>query len=297
MDIALIILLVLIALVVLAMAVRIVPEYRRLVVFRMGRCVGAKGPGIIFLIPFLDRAVVVDLREVFFDVPPQTCITADNASVSIDFLVYDKVIDPVRSVLEVENFTGAARGLAITTLRAVVGAMDLDDVLSKRDEINKVLHEKLDDVTDRWGIRVMAVEIREVVPPRAIEEAMTRQMAAERGRRATVVEASGHREAAITVAEGEKQASILRAEGERQATILQSQGDREAAIQRAEGFALALNEIYKVAQGVDSKTLTLQYLEALKSLGEGESTKFIIPTELMNLAQPLSALAKQAHHE
>ncbi|HET59507.1 MAG TPA: SPFH/Band 7/PHB domain protein [Chloroflexi bacterium] len=297
MDIALIVLLVLIALVLLTMAVRIVPEYRRMVVFRMGRCVGAKGPGIIFLIPFLDRAVVVDLREVFFDVPPQTCITADNASVSIDFLVYDKVIDPVRSVLEVENFTGAARGLAITTLRAVVGAMDLDDVLSKRDEINKVLHEKLDDVTDRWGIRVMAVEIREVVPPRAIEEAMTRQMAAERGRRAMVVEASGQREAAIAVAEGEKQASILRAEGERQATILQSQGDREASIQRAEGFALALNEIYKVAQGVDSKTLTLQYLEALKALGEGESTKFIIPTELMNLAQPLSALAKQAHQE
>ena len=297
MDIALIVLLLLIALVVLAMAVRIVPEYRRLVVFRMGRCVGAKGPGIIFLIPFLDRAVVVDLREVFFDVPPQTCITADNASVSIDFLAYDKVIDPVRSVLEVENFTGAARGLAITTLRAVVGAMDLDDVLSKRDEINKVLHEKLDDVTDRWGIRVMAVEIREVVPPRAIEEAMTRQMAAERGRRAMVVEASGQREAAIAVAEGEKQASILRAEGERQATILQSQGDREASIQRAEGFALALNEIYKVAQGVDSKTLTLQYLEALKALGEGEATKFIIPTELMNLAQPLSALAKNAHQE
>jgi regulator of protease activity HflC (stomatin/prohibitin superfamily) len=297
MDIALIFLLLVIAAVLLAMAVRVVPEYRRMVVFRMGRCVGAKGPGIIFLIPFLDRAVMVDLREVFFDVPPQTCITADNASVSIDFLVYDKVIDPVRSVLEVENFTGAARGLAITTLRAVVGAMDLDDVLSKRDEINKVLHEKLDDVTDRWGIRVMAVEIREVVPPRAIEEAMTRQMAAERGRRAMVVEASGQREAAIAVAEGEKQASILRAEGERQATILQSQGDREAAIQRAEGFALALNEIYKVAQGVDSKTLTLQYLEALKSLGEGESTKFIIPTELMNLAQPLSALAKQAHQE
>jgi len=170
-------------------------------------------------------------------------------------------------------------------------------VLSKRDEINKVLHEKLDDVTDRWGIRVMAVEIREVVPPRAIEEAMTRQMAAERGRRAMVAEASGQREAAIAVAEGEKQASILRAEGERQATILQSQGDREASIQRAEGFALALNEIYKVAQGVDSKTLTLQYLEALKALGEGEATKFIIPTELMNLAQPLSALAKNAHQE
>jgi len=193
-----------IALVVLAMSVRIVPEYRRLVVFRLGRCVGARGPGIIFLIPFLDRGVSVDLREVYFDVPPQTCITADNASVSIDFLVYDKVIDPERSVLEVENFTGAARGLAITTLRAVVGAMALDDVLSKRDEINRILHEKLDDVTDRWGIRVMAVEIREVVPPRDIAEAMTRQMAAERTRRATVTEAEGKREAAVTIAEGDK---------------------------------------------------------------------------------------------
>ena len=284
----------LLAVIVLAMAVRIVPEYRRLVVFRLGRCVGPRGPGLVFLIPFVDRGMMVDLREVFFDVPPQTCITADNASVSIDFLVYDKVIDPVRSVLEVENFTGAARGLAITTLRAVVGAMVLDDVLSKRDEINKVLHEKLDTVTDRWGIRVMAVEIREVIPPRAIEEAMTRQMAAERNRRATVTEADGKREAAVMVAEGERQAIILRAEGERQATILQSEGDRQAAILRAEGFALALNEVFKVAQGVDSKTLTLQYLEALKALGAGAATKFVIPMEFVNLVRPLVAHASQA---
>ena len=297
MDLLVFLFLLLLGLVVLAMAVRIVPEYRRLVVFRLGRCVGAKGPGIIFLIPFLDRGVAVDLREVYFDVPPQTCITADNASLSIDFLVYDKVIDPVRSVLEVENFTGAARGLAITTLRAVVGAMALDDVLSKRDEINRILHEKLDDVTDRWGIRVMAVEIREVVPPRDIVDAMTRQMAAERSRRATVTEAEGKREAVVTIAEGDKQAAILKAEGARQATILQSEGDRQASVLRAEGFALALNEIYKVAQGVDSKTLTLQYLEALKALGAGAATKFIIPTELLNLAQPLTALAKQAHTE
>ncbi|MGC9332744.1 MAG: SPFH domain-containing protein, partial [Anaerolineae bacterium] len=247
------------------------------------------------LIPFVDRGQMVDLREVYFDVPPQTCITADNASVSIDFLVYDKVIDPVRSVLEVENFTGAARGLAITTLRAVVGAMDLDDVLSKRDEINRILHEKLDDVTDRWGIRVMAVEIREVVPPPAIAEAMTRQMAAERNRRATVTEANGQREAAVTVAEGQKQAAILRAEGERETTILQSEGDRQAAILRAEGFALALEKTYEIAQKVDSKTLTLQYLDALKALGEGDATKFIIPTELINLARPLSTLTEEAH--
>ena len=132
--------LVLLGIIILAMAIRVVPEYKRLVVFRLGRCLGARGPGLILLIPYVDRGVMTDLREAFFDVPPQTCITADNASVSIDFLVYDKVIDPVRSVLEVENFTGAARGLAITTLRAVVGSMILDDVLSKRDEINRVLH-------------------------------------------------------------------------------------------------------------------------------------------------------------
>jgi len=269
--------------VVLASAIRIVPEYKRLILFRLGRSLGARGPGLVWMIPFVDSAIPVDLREVYFDVPPQTCITADNASVSIDFIVYDKVIDPERSVLEVQDFAGAARGLAITTLRAVVGAMDLDEVLSKRDEINRVLHEKLDDVTDRWGIRVMAVEIREVTPPQDVLEAMTRQMAAERTRRATVTEANGIRDSRIITAEGEKEAAILKAEGERKAAILQ-----------AEGFALALNEIYKVAQDVDSKTITLQYLDALKVLGEGAATKFVIPTELINLAQPLVENAKTA---
>lgn len=277
----------LLALIILVMAVRIVPEFRRLVLFRLGRSLGARGPGLILLIPFVDQGASVDLRETFFDVPPQTCITADNASVSIDFLVYDKVIDPVRSVLEVENFQGAARGLAITTLRAVVGAMVLDDVLSKRDEINRILHEKLDEVTDRWGIRVTAVEIREVVPPRQIEEAMTRQMAAERMRRATVTEAEGHREAAMRMAEGERQAIILRAEGNRQATILQAEADREAARLRAEGAAIGLTEIYNVAQGIDSKTLTLQYLDALRALGATQATKFVIPTEFVGLARQL----------
>lgn len=286
--------LIILAFAILAMAVRIVPEYRRLVVFRLGRCLGARGPGLVLLIPYVDRGVMTDLREAFFDVPPQTCITADNASVSIDFLVYDKVIDPVRSVLEVENFTGAARGLAITTLRAVVGAMNLDDVLSKRDDINNVLHQKLDEVTDRWGIRVTAVEIREVVPPPAIEQAMTRQMAAERDRRATVTTAEGHREAAIRTAEGEREAIILRAEGERQATILKAEADRQSAILRAEGQALGLNEVFKVAQGVDSKTLTLQYMDALRAMGEGAATKFIIPTELLSLVRPLTEHAARS---
>lgn len=272
--------------VLLSMAVRIVPEYGRLVVFRLGRCLGAVGPGLVFVIPFVDRVVKVDLREVFFEVPPQTCITADNASVSIDFMVYDKVIDAERSVLAVTDFTGAARGLAVTTLRALVGAMDLDDVLSKREDINRMLHEKLDDITDRWGIRIMAVEIREVVPPTAVAEAMTMQMAAERSRRATVAEADGKRDAAIRVAEGSKRANVLTAEGERQAIV-----------QRAQGFAVALKEIDSVAREIDSKTLTLQYLETLKSLGSSEGTKLVIPTELVSLAQPLLSHALKAQAE
>lgn len=293
-DLSLVLIIALVIIVLIVNSIKIIPEYKRMVVFRLGRSIGAQGPGLIFLIPFVDKTVTVDLREDYFDVPPQTCITADNASVSIDFLVYDKVIDPERSVLEVEDFTGAARGLAITTLRAVVGAMDLDDVLSKRDEINQVLHEKLDQVTDRWGIRIMAVEIREVVPPRAIEEAMTRQMAAERNRRAMVAEADGKREAAVMIATGEKQAAILSAEGQREATVLNAEGRKQGAILEAEGYALALDKVFEVAKGLDSKTLTLQYLNALKELGSGASTKFIIPTELLNLAKPLSDFAKNA---
>ena len=296
-DLSLFFIIALVIIVLIVMSIKIIPEYKRMVVFRLGRSIGAQGPGLIFLIPFVDKTVTVDLREDYFDVPPQTCITADNASVSIDFLVYDKVIDPERSVLEVEDFTGAARGLAITTLRAVVGAMDLDDVLSKRDEINQILHEKLDQVTDRWGIRIMAVEIREVVPPRAIEEAMTRQMAAERNRRAMVAEADGKREAAVMIATGEKQAAILSAEGQREATVLNAEGRKQGAILEAEGYALALDKVFEVAKGLDSKTLTLQYLNALKELGSGAATKFIIPTELLNLAKPLSDFAKNAHQD
>jgi len=269
--------------IVLRRTIYIVPEYGRLVVFRLGRCRGAKGPGLVLLIPFVDRAVKVNLQEAYFDVPPQTCITADNASVSIDLLVYDKVFDPVLSVLQVENFTGAARGLAITTLRAVVGSMDLDEVLSKRDDINRIMHEKLDGVTDRWGIRIMAVEIREVNPTGKVGEAMTLQMAAERTRRATVAEADGKRAAAIALAEGKKQAQVL-----------ESEGDRLAAIQRAQGFALALKEIDNVAREIDSKTLTLQYLDTLNKLGAGEGTRFVIPTELVQLAQPLLKHAMEA---
>ena len=255
--------------------IKIVREYQRLVVFRLGRSYGPRGPGIVLLIPIMDKAIWVDLREVFLEIPAQTCITKDNAPISIDFLIYWKVFDPQLSVIQVGNFAGAAQGIATTGLRAVIGDIILDDVLAKRDQINQVLRAKLDEVTERWGVKVTTVEIREITPPKDVQDAMTRQMSAERSRRALVTEADGKKQAAITIAEGEKQAAILKAEG-----------DRQAAILRAEGFSLALDKIFTIAKTVDTNTMSLQYLEALKALGASPATKFIFPMEFTRLLQP-----------
>jgi regulator of protease activity HflC (stomatin/prohibitin superfamily) len=266
---------VLLAVLLIPMAIKIVREYQRLVVFRLGKSIGQRGPGIVFLIPFVDRAVWVDLREQYLEVPHQTTITKDNAGISVDFLIYWKVVDPVASVVQVQNFAGASQGIATTTLRAVIGDINLDDVLAQREHINTVLRTKLDEVTERWGNKVTAVEIREILPPTEVQSAMTRQMSAERTRRAVVTEAEGKKQAAITVAEGEKQSAILRAEGERQARILV-----------AEGYATALEKIYAAARGIDAKTMSLQYLETLKALGSGPATKFIFPMEFTHLLRP-----------
>ena len=282
-SLAFLIALVIVGIFILTSAIKVVREYQRLVVFRLGRSVGKKGPGLVFLIPVVDKAVWVDLREFFLEIPSQTCITKDNAPINIDFLIYFKVFDPEHSVIQVANFAGAAQGIATTTPRAVVGDISLDDVLAKREQINQVLRAKMDEVTERWGVKVTTVEIREIMPPREVLEAMTRQMSAERSRRAVVTEALGNREAAVTVAEGQKQAAILKAEG-----------DRQAAILRAEGFALALDKIFSVAKGIDTKTMTLQYFETLKTLGQGESTKFIFPMEFTKLLQPLGEMMRDA---
>jgi regulator of protease activity HflC (stomatin/prohibitin superfamily) len=260
--------------------IKIVKEYERLVVFRFGRCIGQKGPGIIFLIPILDKAIWVDLRERYLEVPRQTCITKDNASISIDFLVYWKVSDPVQSVVQVQDFGGATRGIAMTTLRAVVGDLILDDVLAKREEINNVLRGKLDDVTSRWGGKITSVEIREIEPPKDVQDAMTKQMSAERSRRAMVTAAEGDRQAKITIADGERQATVLRAEG-----------DKQSAILRAEGYALALDKVFQIARTLDANTMGLQYLETLKSLGNGASTKFIFPMEFASFLKPILNIA------
>jgi regulator of protease activity HflC (stomatin/prohibitin superfamily) len=274
---------VIIALIFLANAIRIVPEYQRLVVFRLGRCVGPKGPGIVLLVPVIDRAVKADLREQVREIPQQTSITKDNAPISIDFLWYFKVLDPAESVLQVGNFEQAAQGMATTTLRAVIGGIPLDDVLSQREHINTMLRTRLDEVTGRWGVKVTNVEIREIVPPRDVQEAMNRQMTAERVRRALVTESLGDKEAAVNRAEGTKQAAILQADGERQSNILRAEGEKLAQQLRADGFSVALEKIYSAAKSVDQKTMTLQYFETLKSIGASPSTKYIFPMEFTSL--------------
>ena len=252
---------------------KIVPEYERLVVFRLGNVLSEpKGPGVVFLIPILDKPFWVDLREMVTPIPHQACITKDNASISVDLLIYRKVVDPTASVVQVQDFSAAAGGIAVTTLRAVIGDIPLDDVLAKREQINHTLQSKMDQVTSRWGVKITTVEIQEIKPPKDILDAMSRQMSAERTRRALVIEAEGTKAAAITVADGEKQSAILKAEG-----------DRQAAILRAEGFALALSKIFEIAKGVDAKTMSLQYMETLKALGAGPATKFVLPMELTSL--------------
>jgi regulator of protease activity HflC (stomatin/prohibitin superfamily) len=270
---------VLIAVALLVTAIRVIPEYQRLVVFRLGRSIGARGPGVVILIPIVDRGVKVDLREQVRDIPHQTSITKDNASISVDFIWYYKVLNATESVLQVGDFEAAAQGMATTTLRAVIGGIMLDDALSEREHINNMLRSRLDEVTERWGVKVTNVEIREIVPPREILDAMNRQMSAERLRRAVVTESTGTREAAVNVADGEKQAAILEAEGEKQSAILRAEGAKLSQELRAEGFAAALDKIFEVAQTVDQKTMTLQYFETLKEMGTSPSTKYIFPLE------------------
>lgn len=288
-------LVVLIGVVVVGSSIRIVKEYERLVVFRLGRCIGVKGPGIVFLIPFVDTAQTADLRETLLEVPHQTSITKDNAPIAIDFLIYWKVLDPLSSVLQVANFRTASQGIATTTLRAVIGDIMLDNVLAEREHINHVLRTKLDEVTERWGVKVTAVEIREIIPPREVQEAMNRQMSAERTRRAVVTEADGQRESAIKVAEGAKQAAILRAEGAKQSAILEAEGERSAQVLKAEGYAVALDKVFNVAKTVDSKTMTLQYLESLEAIGASPSTKFIFPMEFAGLIKPLVNIVEDSN--
>ena len=272
----------------------VVKQYERLVVFTFGNYGGLRGPGLRWLWPFVNNgSLTADLREVPMPIPRQTNITRDNAPIDIDFFVYMRVLEERAedTVLRVSNFTAAAQALSMTSLRAVIGEMDLDEVLSKREVINAKLQAKLDEVTVNWGVKVTRVEIKEVEPPREVQDAMNRQLSAERTRRAAVTEAEGERDAAINRAEGDRQAAILKAEGSKQSQVLEAEGERQATILRAEGYADALRRINETANSLDSRTMSLQYLETMKDIGSSPSTKFIFPLEFTSMLQPLVRMA------
>jgi regulator of protease activity HflC (stomatin/prohibitin superfamily) len=246
----------------------IVKQYQRMVVFTFGSFTEVRGPGIRWLWPLVNNGSVrVDLREVSVLIPRQTSITRDNAPIDIDFFVYMRVLEdrPQDTILNIRDFSVAAQAL--------------DDVLSKRERINGALQAKLDEVTVNWGVKITRVEIREVEPPRDVQDAMNRQLSAERTRRAAIIEAEGMRDAEINRAEGDRRSAILRAEGTKEAGILEAEGERQAQLLRAEGFSDAMARINVVASQADARTMSLQYFEALKEIGAGASTKFIFPME------------------
>ena len=269
--------------------ISVVRQYERAVIFRLGRHIGTRGPGLVVLIPFVDRGARIDMREFVIEEPKQTSITKDNALVDVDFVVFLQVVDPDAAVINISNFVIAVRNLATTSLRAVIGDMTVEDVLARREEINSRLQTKIGEETVRWGVTVTSIEIREITPQHDIQDAMTQLLTADRTKRAQITESEGQRQSAINVAEGNKQAAILEAEGVRESSILRAEGARQAQILQAEGFSIGLERIYDVASGVDANTMGLQYLEMMKQLGEGQSTKWIIPMDLASVAGNLGS--------
>ncbi len=267
-----------VALLLIMSAVRIFKEYERGVRFNLGRFTGVVGPGLVLIMPVIEKATTVDLRTKTLEVPRQDVITKDNATVGVDAVIYYKVIDPAKVVLTVEDFAYATIRLAQTTLRSIIGDMSLDDVLSKREMINTKLRTTLDEATDKWGVKAEAVEIKEVEPPRAIQEAMTKQMAAERTKRATILEAEGNKQAKILQAEGERDANVARSEGERQAKILKARGEADAIKLVADSAKTNLS----------GSALTLWQLKTLEEVGKAPSTKFVVPIEFTEFMTRIS---------
>ena len=291
--------------VVAATGIRIVRPFQRGLVERLGKYHATVDPGLRLIIPFIDKIMLVDMREQVVDVPPQEVITSDNVVVSVDAVVYYEATDPQRLAYNVANFQLAVTKLAQTNLRNVIGDMQLDDALTSRDTINAKLRDILDDATDKWGTRVVRVEIQRIDPPPDVVNSMHQQMQAERTRRAVVTEAQGVREAAVTRAEGEKQAAILAAEGVRQRQILEAQGQAEAIerlaeaertrqIAVAQGQAAAIRDVFGAIHDGDPTPdlLALKYLEALAAVADGRATKIFLPTEMGGLFGTIGGLAE-----
>ncbi|BCY06814.1 SPFH domain-containing protein [Actinoplanes sp. L3-i22] len=276
----LVIVIVLFAVITVVRSIRIVPQQRMDVVERLGKYKRTLSPGLNLLVPFVDAVrSKVDMREQVVSFPPQPVITSDNLVVSIDTVLYFKVVDPVRATYEISNFLQAIEQLTVTTLRNVIGSLDLERALTSRDQINKHLSSVLDETTGRWGIKVTRVEIKAIEPPPSIRDSMEKQMRAERERRATILNAEGHKAAQILTAEGEKQAAVLRADGDRQSRILQ-----------AEGQAKAIRTVFDAIHTANpsQKVLAYQYLQALPQIANGTANKvWIVPTELTKALEGL----------
>jgi regulator of protease activity HflC (stomatin/prohibitin superfamily) len=297
--------LIIFALIWAATGIRVIRPYQRGVVERLGRYKATVNPGLRVIFPIVETVRTVDMREQVVDVPPQEVITADNVVVSVDAVVYYEPTDPQRLIYNVANFLLAVTKLAQTNLRNVIGDMQLDEALTSRDKLNLALRQILDDATDKWGVRVVRVEIQRIDPPPDVMHAMHEQMKAERTRRAVVTSASGEREASITRAEGEQKATVLRAEADKQQQILRAEGEAQA-IQKvaeaeryrqetvAEGEAQAILSVYNAihAGQPDNGLLTIKYLETLKAMADGKATKIVVPTELAGIAGSLTAVTE-----
>ena len=286
--VGLVILVIIILLVVLSSGIRIVQPYEQGVYMRLGRFVRILNQGFNYVTPLVSQVVKLDLRTMVLDVPRQEVITKDNSPTNVDAIIYTKVIDPSKAFFQVQNFRSATVYLAQTTLRSIIGDMELDEILSNRERINVHLRDVLDEATDKWGVKVEAVEIREVDPAPKVKMAMEEQTSAERLRRAAILKADGSKKAAILEAEGSKRARILQAEGVRQSKMLEAEGERMAIILNAQGEAQRLRILSVGASVLDSKALTVLSLDTMKTLGMGASTKWILPFELTKLVQGIS---------
>ena len=286
--VGLVILVIIILLVALSSGIRIVQPYEQGVYMRLGRFVRILNQGFNYVTPLVSQVVKLDLRTMVLDVPRQEVITKDNSPTNVDAIIYTKVIDPSKAFFQVQNFRSATVYLAQTTLRSIIGDMELDEILSNRERINVHLRDVLDEATDKWGVKVEAVEIREVDPAPKVKMAMEEQTSAERLRRAAILKADGSKKAAILEAEGSKRARILQAEGVRQSKMLEAEGERMAIILNAQGEAQRLRILSVGASVLDSKALTVLSLDTMKTLGMGASTKWILPFELTKLVQGVS---------
>lgn len=277
-------LLLLFVVVVLAKTIRIVPQARAAIVERFGKYKETLPAGLNFVVPFIDRVrFTIDLREQVVSFPPQPVITEDNLTVSIDTVIYFQVTDPVAATYEIANYIQAVEQLTMTTLRNIVGGMDLEETLTSRESINAGLRGVLDEATGKWGIRVSRVEIKGIDPPPSIKDAMEKQMRADRDKRALILTAEGERQSAILTAEGNKQSQILNAEGQRESQILRAQADREAAILRAQGEGQAIQTVFQAIHDgrPDQSLLAYQYLQMMPKIAEGDANKvWIVPSEI-----------------